>query len=540
MINAVFDDENATTRGNWAYPDTGAWDPDRNTDEFAAAVPAYAQRGLRAVTVGLQGGRPKPDTSQTWKVSAFASDGSLKPAWFERLDRVIRACDANRMVVIVSLFYKAQDQRLQDEAAVVRAVDLTTDWLLAGGYTNVLVEIGNETNDVGWDHPILTLSRIDDLIARVQSRSGGRLLVSTSFGGGYIPPDNVVQASDFVLVHGNSQSASGVGSMVDKILAKSAYAADPKPIVFNEDSTQLANLDAAVERGASWGYHDRGTNNYVDGFQSVPVNWTINTATKKGFFDRVAALAGASTEQPPAPPPPPPPPPPPAAVDAGVALSQTPDRSASTSLESLKINGAAYVFVPDFPGIAEVRFYLDDPDTNGVPKKIERTAPWDYAGTELDGTAKPWDTTEVVDGTHAITAEILLTAGATKTVSASFDVANNAGASAAAKILVSRSSDRASPVTLAGATIGGSVYVFAEPASETTRMRFYLDDPMLAGTAFTTESNPPYDFAGSVSSGAPRPFDTTTVADGPHTITVVVERADGTVDAASASFSVDN
>ena len=41
MVQAIFDDENPETAGNWAYPDTGKWDPERNVDEFIAAMPDY-------------------------------------------------------------------------------------------------------------------------------------------------------------------------------------------------------------------------------------------------------------------------------------------------------------------------------------------------------------------------------------------------------------------------------------------------------------------------------------------------------------------
>ncbi|GAH58674.1 unnamed protein product, partial [marine sediment metagenome] len=58
MIQAVFDDENETTRALWGYPDTGEWDPDRNTAEFVAAMPEWRQYGLVGITIGLQGGMP--------------------------------------------------------------------------------------------------------------------------------------------------------------------------------------------------------------------------------------------------------------------------------------------------------------------------------------------------------------------------------------------------------------------------------------------------------------------------------------------------
>lgn len=58
-IQATFDDQNPERRDWWAYPDTGAWDPERNLSEFLAALPAWREHGLRAVTVNFQGGSPE-------------------------------------------------------------------------------------------------------------------------------------------------------------------------------------------------------------------------------------------------------------------------------------------------------------------------------------------------------------------------------------------------------------------------------------------------------------------------------------------------
>lgn len=56
MIQGIFDDHNPDTRTRWAYPDTGRWDPDRNTKEFVEAMPTWKEHGLLAFTTGLQGG----------------------------------------------------------------------------------------------------------------------------------------------------------------------------------------------------------------------------------------------------------------------------------------------------------------------------------------------------------------------------------------------------------------------------------------------------------------------------------------------------
>ena len=293
MVQAIFDDENPQTVARWRYPDSGRWSPARNTSEFVAALPQYAANGLRALTISLQGGNPLPGTApmtQPWVVSAYRPDGTLKPPWLQRLDRVIGAANRNGVVVILTLFYFAQDERLRNESAVLRAVDGVTDWILARGYRNVLIEIGNES-DLAYDHAILRPSRVVEVMKRIRARSRGRLKSSTSFSGGVNPPDRVVRSADYVLVHGNGQTAQAITAMITTIRSSAAFRSAPKPIVFNEDSTSIENLDAAVAGRASWGYFDKGQNDYRQGFQAPPVNWTLSTPEKRAFFARVQSLA---------------------------------------------------------------------------------------------------------------------------------------------------------------------------------------------------------------------------------------------------------
>ena len=47
MVQATFDDLNPATRGRWAYPDTGEWEPERNLGEFLAMLPEYRRHGLQ-------------------------------------------------------------------------------------------------------------------------------------------------------------------------------------------------------------------------------------------------------------------------------------------------------------------------------------------------------------------------------------------------------------------------------------------------------------------------------------------------------------
>jgi len=297
MVQGVFDDLNTNTVANWAYPDTGKWDRERNTREFITAMAEWASRGLLCFTINLQGGSPRGySTDQPWNNSAIAPDGSLRADYMKRLERILDRADELGMAVILGFFYFGQDERIRDEAAVVRATDNATQWILDRGYRNVLVEINNEC-DVRYDHAILRPERVHELIERVKTRSEHRLLVSTSYGGGKIPKENVVRAADFLLMHGNGVSdPNKIAEMARKARAVPGYTL--KPIVFNEDDhfdfdKPLNNFAAAVGAHASWGcfdYRMKGEG-FDEGYQSVPVNWGISSARKRGFFGLVDEMA---------------------------------------------------------------------------------------------------------------------------------------------------------------------------------------------------------------------------------------------------------
>jgi hypothetical protein len=217
-----------------------------------------------------------------------------------RLERILNRADELGMAVILGYFYFGQDQRLADEAAVIRATDNATQWLFDRGYRNVLVEINNECN-VQYDHDILKPQRVHELINRVKdsTRNNRRLYAGTSYGGGTIPLENVVRASDFLLIHGNGVSdPNRIAEMVRKTRAVRGYY--PKPILFNEDDhfdfdKPKNNFASAVSEYASWGYFDPGKNNYQDGYQSPPVAWRINTQRKQAFFRLLSEMTGAGS-----------------------------------------------------------------------------------------------------------------------------------------------------------------------------------------------------------------------------------------------------
>ena len=51
----------------------------------------------------------------------------------------------------------------------------------------------------------------------------------------------------------------------------------------------------AVSNFVSWGYFDSNASNYLGGtggYQALPVNWGIDTATKMSFFAKLKQMTG--------------------------------------------------------------------------------------------------------------------------------------------------------------------------------------------------------------------------------------------------------
>src|SRR4029079_8368154 len=124
---------------------------------------------LLAFTVNFQGGSPEGySRSQPWENTAFNPDGTLRPPFLDRMQRVLDRADELGMAVIVGLFYQGQDERLEDERAVTRAVDEASEWLLDGVWRNVIVEIANECDVPTYEHSIIGFDRCHELVERAQ------------------------------------------------------------------------------------------------------------------------------------------------------------------------------------------------------------------------------------------------------------------------------------------------------------------------------------------------------------------------------------
>ena len=299
MVQGIFDDNNPETIEKWAYPDTKKWDPDRNTREFINAMDDWYAHGLLAFTINLQGGSPEGYSKfQPWENNAFDPDGSLRIAYMNRLKAILDKANEIGMVAIVGLFYFGQDERLEDDEAVKNAVENVIAWILENGYEHVLIEIANECNNTKYERTIIKQENIHVLINQAKgiARDGKRLLIGTSFNGNTIPPGSVVEVSDFILIHGNGvKQPERITEMVKIVREMPAYR--PMPIVFNEDDhfdfdKPMNNMIAAFKSHASWGYFDfrMKDEGFEDGYQSVPVDWGINSERKKAFFEKLKEI----------------------------------------------------------------------------------------------------------------------------------------------------------------------------------------------------------------------------------------------------------
>lgn len=246
MVNSVFED-----RGRADF------DAEANTDRFLAQVPDYAAHGVRAFTIGLQGGMPGYEGAVN---SAFTPEGSLREPYLRRVRRVIETCDREGVVVILGCYYQRQDQILKDEAAVRRGLVNVVNWIGRNGFQNVVLEVANEFDHRGFNHRILRSVEGEQELIRLVKQTAPGLLVSTSGLGHGQFPDQLAQVADFLLIHFNGTK---VEDIPDRIAALKKHG---KPIVCNEDNKQGATAARAaqlcVANGASWGLMLNTLNQY--------------------------------------------------------------------------------------------------------------------------------------------------------------------------------------------------------------------------------------------------------------------------------------
>jgi len=276
--NALFDDES-----NLAI--SQSFDPDANTNNFIAQLDSYKAHGVLSFNMCLQGGFPGYEGAIA---SAFNSDGSLKPAWMDRCDRVIKAANERNMIVQLALFYQRQDQILTDNNAVKEAVKNVCDWLIINNHRNVIIEVANEYYHSGFNNKIISTNAmtngIGELIGIIKTKFTGlgwSLPISASGLGGNIVSGTLKSEENLCMYHGNSTSPAtdiaNIKTLYNDITVHG-------PVITNEDdngssvnSTTLNNEKTTAtgifNEGGSWGLMWATYN------QDYPFYWVLGATT---------------------------------------------------------------------------------------------------------------------------------------------------------------------------------------------------------------------------------------------------------------------
>ena len=116
----------------------------------------------------------------------------------------------------------------------------------------------------------------------------------------------------------------------------------------------------------------------------------------------------------------------------------------------------------------------------------------------------------------------------------------SAAASTRSRVAVSLSPDRSNAVRLDGSSVKGMIYIFVRNSNSLDKVDFYLDSRRRTEPPVRTDTDPPYDFAGTAADGSATPYDTTKLADGSHTIRTVMTWSDGTTSSRRGTFTVSN
>ena len=286
FIQGIFNDKNNIDRYN-RFGRT--FNVKNNTEQLINALPLWYSYGLRAITVGFQGGGACfTIDNKSVKNTPFSEDGNIEDvSYFDRMDKIIKAADSLGMIVIVSAFYVGQARFLKNNKAVETALDNICTWINKNKYTNIILEIANEQDLKGFEHLsiIQTEYGIEHLIKFAKSRINVPVGCSSE-GRMYYPA--IGEASDVILLHGNNICSSEMAYMIRRAKCTSTK----KPIVFNEDSPAITRLEVAFDNGVSWGYYNNWTK------QEPPTNWSIVSGADEFFAYRLANYLGIPSRKP--------------------------------------------------------------------------------------------------------------------------------------------------------------------------------------------------------------------------------------------------
>ncbi len=217
VAQGLFDDEWLTER---------KFDAEANTGRLIAQLDVYKRHGIGGVVVGLQGADPgyAPEVNGVARgrsadlgrgsgalISAYEADGSLKPAWAARLERLIAETNRRGMVLGIILFQQYQDEALRSPEAVVAAARNAARFLVARDARNVIVDLADAWDAQGdsWDHRRFIPRNIDNLIRVVRQEfqdAEFSLPIGASTSAAMSYPISLARVCDVVLLQGDGRS----------------------------------------------------------------------------------------------------------------------------------------------------------------------------------------------------------------------------------------------------------------------------------------------------------------------------------------------
>ena len=302
MVQGIFDDLNPETRPSGPIPTPAAGTPSATRASSSPPCPSGGATGCwpspstsrAAVPQGYSKGR-SPGTTRPSRPRA-----TLRPAYMARLEKILDRADELGMVVILGVFYFGQDERLRDEAAVVRGRRRRRR---LGARPRLPQRAGRDRTTSAtsrYDHadpPARAGPRADRAGEARSARRGRRLLrrheLRRRHGaprerrpGRRLPADARQRRE--------RSRADRRDGPADAARAGLPAHADPvqrgRPLRFRQAAEQhRPPRSASTPRGAT---STRARANYRDGYQCPPVNWQINTARKRAFFAKVAEVSG--------------------------------------------------------------------------------------------------------------------------------------------------------------------------------------------------------------------------------------------------------
>src|SRR5690606_19405636 len=92
-----------------------------------------------------------------------------------------------------------------------------------------------------------------------------------------------------------------------------------------------------------------------------------------------------------------------------ISFSLNRKRTAPSPLHGATVDGVVYPFLTGDAGVSAVSWWLDDPEMSGTPLRTDTTTPFDYAPGSVTHASAPFDTAELPDGEHTITARVTTT-----------------------------------------------------------------------------------------------------------------------------------